>query len=163
MQRPKGYSRLQIQLHWIVVALITLQYLLNDFISEAWNVIEKGGEVAFSPLIAAHVFGGGAVLLLVFWRLAIRLKRGTPAPPEGEHPSLKLAANMTHWTLYALMILMPVSGAVAWFGGVENAAGAHEILSSLLLALMALHVLAALYHQFILKNGLILRMKQPEV
>lgn len=160
--QPTGYSRLQIRLHWIVAALIVLQYVLHDSISEAWRTLRRGGEVAFDPLIAAHVFGGIAVLLLVLWRLSVRLKRGAPPPPEQEHPLLKTLAHITHWTLYALMILMPITGAVAWFGGAEGAAEVHEVLRVPLLLLTLLHVAAALFHQFVLKTNLMMRMKKPE-
>ena len=40
-------------------------------------------------------------------------------------------------------------------------AEAHELMKPLLLILEGLHVLGALYHQFVLKNGLIDRMKRP--
>jgi cytochrome b561 len=60
------------------------------------------------------------------------------------------------------MILMPVSGSVAWFGGVEAAAQGHNILKIALLALIALHVAGALWHQFVLKDGLIARMRRAE-
>ncbi|NHX28119.1 cytochrome B, partial [Escherichia coli] len=52
MPTPKGYSRTQIRLHWIVAGLIALQFLLSDCIGEAWEKIEHGGQVAFSPLVA---------------------------------------------------------------------------------------------------------------
>lgn len=161
MPTPTGYSRIQIRLHWIVAVLIVFQYVFHEGIADAWEVYQKGGTVEFSPLIASHVAGGGAILLLVIWRLVVRLRRGAPPPPEQEHPLLKLAAHATHFILYALMVLMPVSGAVAWFGGVDNAAEAHEVMKVLLLALIVLHFLAALFHQFILKTGLMKRMRTP--
>jgi len=44
---------------------------------------------------------------------------------------------------------------------VEAAAEAHEVMKALLMVLAGLHVVAALWHQFWLKDGLLLRMKQP--
>ncbi|MCV2882920.1 cytochrome b [Actibacterium sp. XHP0104] len=162
MPTPKGYSRTQIRLHWIVAGLIALQFLLSDFIGEAWEKIEHGGQVAFSPLVAAHVFGGGLILLLVLWRLVLRLMRGAPPPPAEEPPALQQAAHVAHWAFYGLMILLPVSGAVAWFGGVELAAEGHEALTSAMVLLVAVHVAAAFYHQLILRTGIMSRMKHPE-
>ncbi|MDO5706866.1 MAG: cytochrome b/b6 domain-containing protein, partial [Paracoccus sp. (in: a-proteobacteria)] len=66
--------------------------------------------------------------------------------------------GVVHWALYAVLILTPLSGSVAWFGGQEGAAEAHETLTSVLLALAALHVAGALYHQFVVKDGLMSRM-----
>ena len=69
-----------------------------------------------------------------------------------------MAAHATHGILYLALLLSPLSGAAAWFGQVEMAANAHVALKFVLLAFVALHVAGALYHQFILKNGLIKRM-----
>ncbi|MCT4684773.1 MAG: cytochrome b/b6 domain-containing protein [Roseicyclus sp.] len=161
MAHPTGYTRTQIRLHWIVVLLIALQYILHETIAEAWESWLDGAEVGFDPLIAQHVLMGGLVAVLVVWRLALRLTHGAPPPPEEEHPALKLAAHATHWAFYALMLLLPVSGGVAWFGGVEAAAEAHEAMKTLLLLLIVLHVAAALVHQFIFKTNLMARMKRP--
>ena len=158
---PSGFSAGQIRLHWIVFILIALQYVLHEGIAEAWDIVEEGGAVAFSPLVASHVAGGILVLLLVVWRLALRAKRGAPAAPEEEPAILKFAAATTHLGLYALMILMPLSGMAAWFGGVEAAAEAHEVMRIILLALIVLHIGGALYHQFVLKTDVLSRMRKP--
>ena len=71
---------------------------------------------------------------------------------------LDLIAKATHWLMYLLMLLIPVSGMAAWFGGVEAAADAHRAMFLSLAALVALHVLGAVYHQWIKKDGLIRRM-----
>lgn len=160
MTTPNGYSRRQIALHWIVFVLIVLQYVLHEGMSEAWDVVEDGGSVGFSPLVAGHVIGGVLVLALVTWRLQIRASRGAPPPPEEESPALKLVAKAVHGGLYLSMILMPLSGIIAWFGGVEPAAEAHEVMRVVLLALVGLHVAGALYHQFVLRNDLMNRMRQ---
>ncbi len=153
------YSRAQILLHWVIFVLITAQYLQHEWISEAWDKFEDGLPSDFHPLVAAHVFGGLLILVLVLWRIKIRLTRGAPPVPTEEPAALKLVAHVVHLSLYALMVLLPISGALAWFGGVEAAAETHEVLRAVLLALVALHVLGALYHQFVLKTDLMARMK----
>ena len=158
----RGYSATQIRLHWIVVLLLVAQYVLNDFISEAWEIVEDGGSAEFHPLVAGHVALGVLVLVLALWRIALRIRRGAPPPPENEPAILKLAASATHLGLYALLILMPLSGMAARFGGVEAAAEAHEVMRALLLALIALHVVGALYQRFILKTDVMTRMVRPE-
>lgn len=162
MPAPTGYSRLQIRLHWIIAALIVLQYLFKNAIAAAWDAAQKGIVTEFDPLVMAHVVGGGLVAVLTLWRISVRRSRGAPLPPQEEHPALKLAAKATHLGLYALMLLMPLSGAMAWFGGVQTAAFGHNVMKVVLLALVALHVLGALYHQFVLRNNLLLRMKTPQ-
>lgn len=162
MSVRKGYSARQIRLHWIVTILIVLQFVLHEPMSEAWEMIEDGQTPAFNWLVLSHVFGGGLVLAFALWRLVLRQTRGVPPPPAEEPAILQLAAHVGHLALYALMILMPLSGMAAWFGGIDVAAEGHEVLKVALLALVAVHVLAALWHQFWLKDGLLLRMKRPQ-
>lgn len=156
---PSHYSRAQIALHWVVFLMIAFQFIASDAMSQAWRAVVKGQETGFDPLVAAHVFVGGGVLLLVLWRLVLRLSRGVPPLPKEEPPVMKMIAHLTHWTLYALMIVTPISGAMAWFGGVKPAAEAHEVLKTLLMILIGLHVAGALYHQFVLKTNIMARMK----
>ncbi len=157
--KPNGYSRTQIILHWAVVLLLALQFIFGETIAEAMEQIEEGLSVPFNPLIAQHVFGGGLIFLLIVWRLVLRMKRGVPDMPEGESPLQEKIAKGTHHLLYLLLLLMPVSGAVAWFLGVEAAAEGHQVIKVAVIVLVVLHVVAALYHQFVLKNNLLDRMK----
>ncbi|PWK60433.1 cytochrome b [Roseicyclus mahoneyensis] len=161
MAQPTGYTRAQIALHWITLVLVALQYILHDSMSVAWAALIDGRDVVFNPLVAQHVATGALVAVLTFVRLGLRLNHGAPPPPASEHAALKIVAQATHWGFYALLILMPVSGAVAWFNSVEGAAQAHNVLKIALLALIALHVVAALVHQFIFKTNLMARMTRP--
>ena len=161
MPVPKGYSARQIRLHWIVTVLIVLQFVLHEPIAEAWELIEDGQTPAFNWLIPAHVIGGVLVLIFALWRLVLRQSRGVPPTPQVGSAALERAAHLGHLGLYGLMILMPLSGLAAWFGGIDAAAEAHEVMKVVLMALVGLHVLAALWHQFWLKDGLLLRMKRP--
>jgi cytochrome b561 len=161
MTAPTGYTRVQIALHWIAALLILQQYVFKDAMSAAWEAFGDGLEIAFDPLVLAHVAGGALVLVFALWRLSIRARRGAPAI-VGESGLQRALAKGTHVGLYALMILMPVSGSVAWFGGVDAAAQGHNILKVALLALIALHVAGALWHQFVLKDGLLMRMRRAQ-
>jgi len=161
MASPTGYTRTQIRLHWITVALVALQYILHDTISDAWDAQLDGATVEFHPLIAQHVLVGSVIAVLVIWRLSLRYSVGAPPPPEDEHPALKLVSHVTHWAFYALLILLPFSGGMAWLRGIEQAAQAHNVMKFALLALIALHVAAALMHHFVKKNGVLLRMRNP--
>lgn len=160
MPEPKGYSSTQIGLHWIVAILLILQFVLNDSISAAWRAFVDGHEIAFNPLVAQHVFGGILIALLVVWRIALRMRRGAPPPPAEEAPALKLVAKATHGLLYVLMLTLPLSGAAAWFFAVRPAAEVHEVMKTVLIVLVGLHIVGALYHQLVLKNNLMERMKR---
>ncbi|WP_372837693.1 cytochrome b [Phaeovulum sp.] len=156
-----GYSSSQIWLHWLVALLLIPQFLLNDAMSHAWRAIQRGNEVTPSIFIQLHVITGVTIFALVLWRLVLRLTRGAPLPPEPQAPVLKLVGALTHGVLYLLLLLLVVSGGMAWFGGVSVSANAHEVMTTLLLVLFALHVVGALYHQFVLKDNLLARMKRP--
>ncbi len=162
MSNPTGFSRLQIILHWLIAVLIGAQFLFGDYISEAWYYYVKTGSFDFNPLIAAHVFGGILILPLLIWRLIVRFTRGVPATPEGEHPAMVGIAHLTQWSLYALMIIMPVSGALAWFGDVRTSAVVHNVAQTPMIIFLVLHIGGALFHQFILKDNLIGMMKTPK-
>ena len=157
MSHPARYSRAQKALHWITAALIVAQFVFHESIAEAWDRIEDDLAVAFDPLVMAHVVGGIAVLALVIWRLAMRASHGTPAP-QGS-PLVQRAAHWGHVALYAVMIVMAVTGGAAWFGGIEAAAEVHEALKPVLLLLVAGHVAAAIWHQVVLKDGTLARMR----
>ncbi|MBN2631133.1 MAG: cytochrome b/b6 domain-containing protein [Rhodobacteraceae bacterium] len=157
---PRGYSRIQIILHWVVTVLIVSQIVFQGAMSKAWDAFKDGAQIAFNPLVAAHVFGGLAILVFAVWRLSLRYTRGVPAAPEGSAIG-NMVGSLVHFGLYALMIVMPVSGAVAWFGGVTQAAETHSSLKFLVIVLVVVHVAAALLHQFVLKDNLLMRMKQP--
>jgi len=161
MKAPTGYSRTQIVLHWLVFALIAQQYVFRESISAAWQRFTEGAEMVFDPLVLAHVAGGGLVLLFTLWRLALRARRGSPPAIESSK-SQAILAKITHVGLYALMILMPISGSVAWFGGVEAAAFGHNVMKVILLALIAIHIVGALYHQIVLRDATLERMRKAE-
>ncbi len=159
---PKGYSRIQIGLHWLVAALIVAQFALHDPIVAASEAIKKAEIPDISTLVMFHVIAGSLILALVVWRLVIRWRRGVPALPEKEAPALKGIAHLTHWSLYALMIVLPITGLAAWFGGNATADVIHTSLKLPLLGLVGLHFAAALFQQFVLRTGLITRMLRAE-
>ncbi len=156
-----GYSRTQIALHWAVAALVAAQYLLNDAIAAAWKAHVQNIAYSFDPLILAHVVGGALILVLVLWRIALRVTRGAPPLPKEEPPALALLARLAHLTFYAVLIALSASGALAWFADVRPAASVHNVLKVVLLALIALHILAVIFHQIVLKSGVMLRMVRP--
>ncbi len=159
---PKGYSRAQILLHWLIFALIAFQIIGHEPMAEAWEVIEGGGTAEVGPMVLAHVAGGIAILVFAVWRIVLRARRGAPPPPEGEPEILRKAAHWGHMALYALMIVVPLSGMAAWGGGIMAAAELHEALKTVFVVMILIHVAAALWHQFWLKDNLLARMKRPE-
>ena len=150
------YTRRQILLHWGVAALVLMQFLFNEPMGQAFDRWMDQGQKVASGGVILHIVTGVAIFVLVVWRLIIR--RNAPKAPE-EPGLLGMAAKLTHGLLYLLLLLLPLTGLAAWVGGIEAGAEMHEIGTTLLLVLIALHVAAALYHQLVLKDGLLGRMR----
>lgn len=155
--RAEGYNRAQIALHWAVAGVLLVSFFSHDAMKDALRAVERGqdhGGVGYQ----VHVAAGLTVLALVAVRLLLRVVRPAPGLPPGTPPMIERAATLTHWALYALLVLIPVSGMVTWFGGIEDAGDVHELLFQVLFVLVALHTAAALFHHFVLKDGLLWRM-----
>ena len=159
-----GYSGAQIALHWTVAVLVVAQIVLHDGIEAAYAAGRGVGAATESEMFLAdlHVAFGVAVFALALLRVALRVRRGAPPPPQDEHPALRMAARATHFALYALILLMPVTGGLAWFGGIEAMAGVHGVGKAAILVLVGLHVLGALYQHFYLRTDVLRRMLRPE-
>lgn len=159
---PQGYSLTQICLHWIVALLVLAQFLNNDAIGAAWRAIRRGNpEVPGGALVTLHVVTGIAILAFTLWRIALRLRNGTPPAPAEEPRILQIVAAATHGLLYLLLLVLPLSGLAAWVGGIAPAGEAHEMLTNVLLVLVGLHAVGALYQRFILKTDVVTRMLRP--
>jgi cytochrome b561 len=159
-RRPKGYSGTQIALHWAIAGLVLFQLFGNDGISDAWRAAERGETASPETLRFAsfHVWAGLLILALMLWRLWLRLRRGVPALPEGEPGPAKLAAEIVHWAFYAVLILAPLAGAAAWFGGIEEAADLHENVKYVLAVLIGLHFSGVLVQFFVFRSDVPARM-----
>lgn len=155
-----GYSRVQIGLHWVVAGLVAVNLVFEDWIERGWEAIEHGGAPVYDAGALAHIGVGVAVLVFALWRLVLRRSRGVPPLPAGMSAPERLAAHAGHAALYALMIGVPVVGLMAWFGASEDLADLHELGKPAFILLVGLHVAAALWHQFVKRDGLMQRMRR---
>jgi cytochrome b561 len=162
------YNRVAVILHWVIALLIV--FLL--FPGEDLIQVPRGGDLSdWGP--SAHASLGITVLLLTLVRIAWRITH-KPAPYNPPLPRWqKIASESVHGLFYVLMLALPLSGlfalqnfgaervnpeAVSFFKtvslyGLPNLGHwteeAHEIAGNIAKALLALHVLAALKHQFL--------------
>ena len=74
---------------------------------------------------------------------------------------MRKLAHWMHLALCALLIAMPTFGAMSWYLGLGWAGDLHEISVNVLLILVGVHAAAALFHHYVLKDGLIDRMRRP--
>lgn len=159
------YTRLQVILHWVVVALVAAQYATSGSIGRTHHADAHGHEPAALDLIlhALHNWGGLAVGALMLVRLALRWMLGPSLVgiPRGTWQA-RLAA-WTHATFYAVLVAQAATGAVAsylfW-----PASTLHVVLAWALIGIVALHVAGALWHLVVERDaGLprVLRLARP--
>ena len=158
---PRFFSRFQFMLQGFLVLLIAVQVVLHGPMSETWERVEDGLAAKFSPLVAVLAVLGLLTLGLAVWRIVLRLMRGAPEIPEKDPKFLKPAMQLIFFGLYALLALIPVSGAVAWFGQTEEAARVHEAMAILVLVLAGPHLMSVLYQQSVSGSEAMARIKEP--
>ena len=149
---------------------------LFDWGIYTWQLGEPGSVRSF--YFNLHKSLGITILALVAFRLYWRISHKPPAMLLSYKAWERKLATSTHHLFYTLMVLIPVSGIVMsiaskyglkWFGiklasGLdndplrENFVEIHEILGLVILALLALHILGALKHAVIDKDGTLKRM-----
>jgi cytochrome b561 len=169
----RSFSPLQRLLHWLM-ALCILAML---FIGVGMVSIVTPD---YLTLVSIHKPLGAAILVLAVIRLIVRFIYGAPSlPPEMPEP-MKLAAHLSHYAFYVLMIAMPLIGwammsaagyPIVLFDGVvlppilsasrEMHAllwDAHRLLALAFFALILLHFAAALFHGLIRRDGVFQQM-----
>lgn len=168
------YTATAITLHWLTALLVLVTFPLGVYMHE----------LQLSPfklqLLSYHKWIGVTIFLLTLWRLAWRVGHIPPPLPETIPLWQQRAAQGLHYLLYALLLIIPLSGwlmssakgvPVVYLGlvqlpdlvGKDKALGdllheVHEALNFGLLALVGMHVAAALKHHFIDMDATLLRM-----
>jgi cytochrome b561 len=160
-------------LHWVLAVLIIGALILGYFrIAPMANADpQKIG------LLRLHMAGGIAILVLMMVRYIFRLLTAKPPAAVSGHPTLDRLAVLAHYAFYVLILLMTATGLITSivsglnlivFGGsgdplppslmIYPTRVAHGYLAAALAALIGLHVVAALYHQLFLRDGLFQRV-----
>jgi cytochrome b561 len=171
---PARYGAVAQLFHWLIAALIVVQFTL------AWIADDLPLGMQKLATLARHKSFGMTVLMLVVLRLLWRLFHPPPQLPSAMSPIERKLARGTHVLFYALLFVMPLTGwmmssaknySVSWFGrftwpnliapnerAFEVLKTTHQTLSWLLLALAILHIVAALKHHFWNKDDVLRRM-----
>lgn len=169
------YDPFSQSLHWITALVVIVAYAIGL----GREALPKGD--VRTALLSLHMSLGMLVMALTFVRITWRLTFARPLEvrPRPVNPA-EIAAKLAHLGLYASMLAIPMIGLlsawlkgrlVSFFGlvlvpspfalnpgfakGLENA---HELSGHLMMALAGLHAVAAIGHQFILRDGTLSRM-----
>lgn len=111
-------------LHWVMALIIAFEVPLG-FIMTANYVASLRDEAAHAMHVVlnqVHYTLGFMVLLLVSFRVFWRLRHPVPVLPRAQTPLQRRLARVTHWALYLLLFLLPLSGwaAVSVLGNTER-------------------------------------------
>jgi cytochrome b561 len=160
--------------HWLTVLVLAVQYAIG------WLMPDVHRDTKPVGLVGLHLSVGATIVLLVLIRLAWRFSHKPPAESQILPPVMRLAARVTHGLLYVLLIALPLMGwanasARGWdvslfhvvplpaLAATGSALGhtlgdVHKLTAWVLLVLIGVHVAAALFHQFVIRDGTLGRM-----
>ena len=173
MTRQMYYGGVAKALHWLIVALLLVQFPLGWFMPDIRRGMQPG------DAMMVHISIGLVILTVVVVRLIWRLSH--PVAPDGSLPHWQnMLGESVHWLLYLLLFATTLSGwafaslrgwsiqvfnlfklpmlaseGSAWAGAVGRQ---HENLELALITVVTLHVLAALVHAFVYRDKVLQRM-----
>lgn len=171
---PLRYGAVAQSLHWLMAALIIAAFCVGFYMVE----------LKMSPtklkLFSYHKWIGVTAFTLVLLRIGWRLYAPPPALPPSMPDWQRRASAISHRLLYLLMIAVPLSGwlmssakgfQTVYFGVLpipdllaknpdlgKQLEAVHWALNKLLLLTVTVHIAAALKHQFVDRDGVLLRM-----
>ncbi|WP_162245119.1 cytochrome b/b6 domain-containing protein [Devosia sp. Root436] len=168
---PTRYGAVAIAIHWLTAIAII------GMLASGLTAANTGDEAVKLNLLRGHAIMGVLIgvltLLRIVWWLAFDQR---PADAAGLSRGQSLASHVVHYGLYAVILVMVASGiaTVILSGGGAQLAGAaplplpdftlappfsvHGLLARGLLVLLAGHIGAALWHQFVRRDRLLARM-----
>ncbi len=169
------YTRTAIGLHWLIALLIAIAFALGLIMSDM-----PGLTMTKLKYFSWHKWMGITIFMLVLARVAWRLTHPAPALAAGMPKWQRLAAAWMHRLLYLLIIVIPLTGyfyslaagvPVVYLGIIplpvlieknaflkEVLGEIHSILNFSMAGLVGLHILGALKHQFVDRDGTLARM-----
>lgn len=169
-----GYTLTARTLHWLIAVLVVTLIIVGLVMTR----MPEGPAQTF--LFDLHRSVGWTILPLMLVRLAYRLIHPAPPLPTDIPEIQKLAAHASHWLLYAALIAQPLIGWLGmsafgepirffWLIDIptiwskdealsERLFVLHDFLGFALAILIVVHVLAALFHHFVRRDEVLIRM-----
>jgi cytochrome b561 len=171
------YAKGARRFHWWTVAILALMVPTGFIMADRGE--RNIWDATTNNLYSFHKLLGFIFLFVILGRLAYRFTQGAPRDEASLETWQKGLSHANHWSLYLLLLAMPIAG---WIGvqlypalnifGLFNLPAfltpnqeranfvlqMHKYGAIALVALVAMHVGAALYHYFIRKDGVMRRM-----
>ncbi len=172
-ETPQDYRVAQKVIHWLMGFFITLDL----FVAQKFGGYLEEAERLQSRM--DHSTLGTMLATLLLLRLYFRIRSGAPALPEGMSDWQTMLAKGVHIGLYVAMICLLTTGVITAtqatdpiliFNSIEITMGVmtdenfvflrqfHEAMTWIMIGLIAIHVIGALYHQFVMKDRLLIKM-----
>lgn len=170
MNLPKRYHPALVTLHWLVAILVFLNLVIGLFVLP---------NISSRFVTGIHILMGVVVLVLIIVRYIVRVSAKKPADATIGNKFLDLIGKLVHYALYVLLFVMASiglyyeirsgrlqyvlyniqvqSGAALQIAGIPLFT-IHKYMGFLLVFLLAGHIPAALFHQFVRKDHLLSRM-----
>jgi cytochrome b561 len=172
---PLKYDRMMVVLHWVLAMGLFYQLGLGLWMED----IPKDPPGLRAEWFNLHKSIGICLGLLILWRLGWRVTHSVPAAPIGNTEFQNKLSKWVHRLLYLCMVVLPVSGfmgssfsqyPIKFFGiplsklwdsspeGKELFSEIHEVTAFVMMIIILLHIAAAVWHQWVKRDGLLSRM-----
>ena len=110
-----SYGSVAKWLHWLTALLVLVAYLLVLYL----DLVLDGEGPLRSPIIRTHKAIGASILIFIVLRLWWRSTNPSPKLPDSMPKWQVHASHVSHFSLYALLIAMPISGYLGNGSGVS--------------------------------------------
>lgn len=169
-----AYTRTARTFHWVIAAFVLTTIPMGIV------MMRIGSGALQNFLFQLHKSIGIAVLLLMTARLLYRWTHPPLSLPDEVAAMQRFAAATVHWALYALLLVQPIVGWIAtsaypapfWLFGLfpvpsiwrvdqpfaERLFLVHQLIGYLIGLLLCAHVAGALFHHFVRKDRVLMRM-----
>jgi cytochrome b561 len=171
---PPRFDGLLIALHWTIVGLMAV------VLACAWIRGFLGEDGGRDAVVQIHIWVGLTIFALAWVRLGRRLTTTAPPMPATMPAPQRRAASIAHVFLYVIMLVMPLTGYIALaararepslFGiltidvGIphdrllaRSVRGYHDLGQYVVYGVIGMHIAAALYHRFVVRDDIFNRM-----
>ena len=158
--KKETYNFWQVLLHWIIAALVlfelTFKGEIKNFNAYLQTNLEKTPDLSNETKI--HISVGIAILTLMLIRLLVRVFCGVPANNQEVPPVLTLIARWSHYLLYFLLFITPITGILSWLFPVKNFIFLHQFSSKCLVIFILFHICATFFSEGVLGHKILHRM-----